>query len=134
MMRANDVLKEQEERRENRMSAMTPVMEQIGAKIRQQSIHNARAPYILYEIPTYVFGFPLFDLKEAVDFLVREFSKAGYWIWVVDGNTPNSKCLFISWVKPVKSRDLGKPILTTNYRPSVYDPTSMAFMPHDPNR
>jgi len=31
----------------------------------------------------------------------------------------------ISWIKPVKSRDLGKPILTTNYRPQVYDDTFM---------
>jgi Family of unknown function (DUF5759) len=132
MMRANDILKEQEERRENRMSAMGPVIEQISAKIRQQAIHNPRAPYILYEVPTYVFGYPLFDLKDAVEFLVREFTKAGYWVWVVDGSTPGSKCLMISWIKPVKSRDLGKPILTTNYRPQVYDPTTMAFMPRDP--
>jgi len=132
MMRANDILKEQEERRENRMSAMTPVIEQIGTKIRQQAIHNARAPYILYEVPTYVFGYPLFDVKDAIEFLVREFTKAGYWVWVVDGSSPGSRCLFISWVKPVKSRDNGKPILTTNYRPQVYDPTTIAFMPRDP--
>jgi hypothetical protein len=37
--------------------------------------------------------------------------------------------LFISWLKPVKTRDLGKPILTTNYRPQVYDPIS--FLPHE---
>jgi Family of unknown function (DUF5759) len=132
MMRANDIWKEQEERRENRMSAMNPVIEQISNKIRQQAIHNANAPYILYEVPTYVFGYPLFDLKDALNFLVREFSRAGYWVWVVDGGTPGSKCLFISWVKPVKSRDLGKPLLTTNYRPMVYDPSTTAFLPRDP--
>lgn len=132
MMRANEIWKEQEERRENRMSAMVPVIEQISTKIRQQAIHNANAPYILYEVPTYVFGYPLFDLKDALDFLVREFSKAGYWVWVVDGGTPGSKCLFISWVKPVKSRDLGKPLLTTNYRPQIYDPSTAAFLPRDP--
>jgi hypothetical protein len=133
MMRANDVSKEQEDRRDNRMAAMVPVMEQIGIKIRQQSIHNPRAPYIVYEVPTYVFGYPLFDVKDAVEFLMREFSKAGYWIWTVDGSTPGSRCLFISWVKPVKGRDVGKPILTTNYRPQVYDPTTIAFMPRDPH-
>lgn len=129
MMRANDIWKEQEERREHRMSAMTPVIEQIGNKIRQQAIHNPNAPYILYEVPTYVFGYPLFDLKEAVNFLVREFSRAGYWVWIVDGS--GSPCLFISWVKPVKSRDLGRPILTTNYRPQIYDPATTAFLPRD---
>ena len=125
MIRATDVLQEQQQRRENRMAAMVPVISQIQAKIRQQAIHNTNAPYILYDVPTYVFGYPLFSLKEALEFLVTEFSKAGYWIWIVDG-----KYLFISWMKAVKSRD-GKPILTTNYRPQVYDPASIAFLPNE---
>ena len=125
MLKANDLWKEQEERRENRMAAMTPVIAQIQAKIRQQAIHNPNAPYILYDVPTYVFGYPLFALKDAFEFLVREFSKAGYWVWIVE-----NKFLFISWLKPVKGRDMGRPILTTNYRPQVYDPTTLAFMPH----
>lgn len=123
MLRAKDVWDEQEQRRSNRMAAMGPVIEQIQAKIKQQAIHNTNAPYILYEVPTYVFGYPLFSLKEAVEFLNAEFARAGYWVWVVD-----SKFLFISWMKPVKTKDLGKPILATNYRPQVYDPSSFAFM------
>lgn len=120
MLRARDVWDEQEQRKQNRMAAMIPIITQIQAKIRQQAVYNSNAPYILYEVPTYVFGYPLFALKEALEFLVSEFSKAGYWIWVVE-----SKYLMISWIKPVKSRDLGKPILTTNYRPQVYDETFM---------
>lgn len=123
MQRAKDVWDEQEQRRENRMGAMNPVIAQIQAKIKQQAIHNTNAPYILYEVPTYVFGYPLFSLKEAIQFLVSEFGRAGYWIWVVD-----EKFLFISWMKAVKTRDLGKPILATNYRPQVYDPATLAFM------
>lgn len=125
MLRATDVLQEQQERRNNRMAAMVPVISQIQAKIRQQAIHNSNAPYILYDVPTYVFGYPLFSSKEALEYLVGEFSRAGYWIWIVDG-----KYLFISWMKAVKSRD-GKPILTTNYRPQVYDPASIAFLPDE---
>jgi hypothetical protein len=123
MLRARDVWDEQEERKANRMAAMNPVIEQIQAKIKQQAIHNSNAPYILYEVPTFVFGYPLYSLKEALDFLVTEFAKAGYWIWVVD-----TKFLFISWIKPVKTKDLGKPILATNYRPMAYSPEYFAFM------
>lgn len=123
MLKARDIWDEQEQRRSNRMAAMNPVIEQIQARIRQQAIHNTNAPYILYEVPTYVFGYPLFSLKEAIQFLVSEFGKAGYWVWVVD-----EKFLFISWLKPVKTRDVGKPILATNYRPMVYDPSTLAFM------
>jgi hypothetical protein len=123
MLRARDVWDEQEQRRDNRMAAMGPVIAQIQAKIKQQAIHNTNAPYILFDVPTYVFGYPLFSLKEAIQYLVSEFAKAGYWIWVVD-----EKYLFISWMKPVKTRDGGRPILATNYRPMVYDPATLAFM------
>lgn len=122
-MRARDVWDEQEERKNNRMAAMIPVISQIEAKIRQQAIHNSRAPYILYEVPTFVFGYPLYALKEAIEYLVTEFARAGYWVWVVD-----EKYLFISWMKPVKTRDLGKPILATNYRPQAYDPVYFSAM------
>jgi len=123
MMRARDVWDEQEQRKNNRMAAMIPVIAQIEAKIKQQAIHNSRAPYILYEVPSFVFGYPLYSLKEAIEYLVTEFARAGYWVWVVE-----EKYLFISWMKPVKTRDLGKPILATNYRPMVYDPSTLAFM------
>lgn len=128
MLKAKDIWDEQEERKQNRMAAMGPVIVQIQNKIRQQAVHNANAPYIVYEVPTYVFGYPLFQLSDAIQFLVTEFSKAGYWVWVVE-----AKYLVISWMKPVKSRDGGKPILTTNYRPQVYDPSTIAFMARNPN-
>jgi hypothetical protein len=128
MLKAREIWNEQEQRRLNRMAAMVPVMGQIQAKIRQQAIHNSNAPYIIYEVPTYVFGYPLFKLSEALEFLVKEYSSAGYWVWVVE-----TKYLMISWIKPVKTRDIGKPILATNYRPQVYDPSTIAFMARDPN-
>jgi hypothetical protein len=123
MLKARDVWDEQEQRKNNRMAAMGPVIDQIQAKIKQQAIHNSNAPYILYEVPTFVFGYPLYTLKEAIEYLVTEFARAGYWVWVVD-----QKFLFISWMKPVKTKDLGKPMLATNYRPQVYDTSTYAFM------
>jgi len=128
MMKASEVWNEQERRKNNRMSAMVPVMSQINAKIKTQAIHNAKAPYIVFEVPTYVFGYPLFTITEATEFLVREYSRAGYWVWVVD-----QKYLVISWIKPVKSRDVGKPILTTNYRPQIYDPTMFNVSAYNPS-
>jgi len=128
MLKARDVWDEQEERKQNRMAAMVPVIAQIQSKIRTQAIHNSNAPYIVFEVPTYVFGYPLFSLKEALEYLTTAFSKAGYWIWVVE-----TKYLMISWLKPIKTRDLGKPILATNYRPQIYDPSTIAFMSRDSN-
>lgn len=123
MLRARDVWDEQEDRKNSRMAAMGPVIDQIQAKVRQQAIHQSNAPYILYEVPSFVFGYPLYSLKEAIDYLVSEFAKAGYWVWVIE-----EKYLFISWMKPVKTKDLGKPILATNYRPQAYDPIYFSSM------
>ena len=110
------------------MAAMSPVMTQIQSKIRQQAVHNTKAPYIVYEVPSFVFGYPLYHLSEAIEFLLKEYAAAGYWVWVVD-----QKYLLISWIKPVKTRDMGMPILATNYRPQVYDPSAIAFMARDPS-
>ena len=128
MLKAREVWNEQERRRLNRMAAMGPVMAQIQAKIRQQAVHNTNAPYIVYEVPTFVFGYPLYPMNEALEFLTREYIAAGYWVWVVD-----QKYLLISWMKPVKTRDNGKPILATNYRPMVYDQSLMSFTARDPS-
>jgi hypothetical protein len=128
MLKAREVWNEQEGRRLNRMAAMSPVMTQIQSKIRQQAVHNTNAPYIIYEVPTFVFGYPLYALSEALEFLVKEYFAAGYWVWIVD-----QKYLLISWIKPVKTKDLGKPILATNYRPMVYDDSAIAFMARDPS-
>jgi len=116
MLRARDVWDEQEEHKLNKMAAMRPIIAQIEGKIRQQAIANSNAPYILTEVPSFVFGYPLFNHKDAIQYLLNVFLKAGFWVWNVE-----EKYLLISWLKPVKSRDLGKPILTTNYRPQVYD-------------
>ena len=59
MLKAREVWNEQEGRRLNRMAAMSPVMTQIQSKIRQQAVHNTNAPYIIYEVPSFVCGYPL---------------------------------------------------------------------------
>jgi hypothetical protein len=121
MMKAREVWDEQEERRLYKMTAMKPVLAQIEGKVRQQAIMNANAPYILFEVPSFVFGYPLYNFKDAVDYLQAELHKAGFWVWNVE-----EKYLLISWLKPIKTRDLGKPVLMTNYRPQVYDSTFLS--------
>jgi hypothetical protein len=99
MLKARDVWDEQETRREQRMAAMRPVLAQLYAKVRKQAIHAPTAPYILFEIPTYVFGYPLFQLSEARDYLTNTLQASGYLVWVVD-----EKFLLISWIKTAGGR------------------------------
>ena len=117
MLKARDVWDEQEERREKRMAAMRPVLSQIHGQIRKQAIHAPNAPYIVFEIPAYVFGYPLFQLTEAREYLMKTLGETGFMVWPIDG-----KYLLISWLKTAQGKLSHRPPLMTNYRPMPYDP------------
>jgi hypothetical protein len=118
MLKARDVWEEQETRKQQRMAAMRPVLAQLYAKIRKQAIHSPNAPYVVFEIPTYVFGYPLFQLTEAREYLFQTLQASGYMVWVVD-----EKYLMVSWMKTTAGKAATyRPPLVTNYRPMPYDP------------
>jgi hypothetical protein len=121
MLKARDVIQEQENQRERRMSAMRPVLAQIYAQIKKQAIHSPDAPYIVFEIPKFVFGYPLFKLTEAREYLLSTLGESGFGVWPV-----NNDYLLITWAKQQMNR--GRPSLLTNYRPQVYDPVALGSM------
>ena len=121
MLKARDVIQEQENQRERRMSAMRPVLAQIYAQIKKQAIHSPDAPYLVFEVPKFVFGYPLFKLTEAREFLLTTLTESGFNVWPV-----NNDYLLISWSKQQMNR--GRPSLLTNYRPQVYDPVALGSM------
>ena len=124
MLKARDVWEEQEARKQQRMAAMRPVLAQLYAKIRKQAIHSPNAPYVVFEIPSYVFGYPLFQLTEAREYLLNTLQTTGYMVWVVD-----EKYLMVSWMKTTPGKTgTYRPPLVTNYRPQVYDPTALGSM------
>jgi hypothetical protein len=121
MLKARDVIQEQENQRERRMSAMRPVLSQIYAQIKKQAIHAVDAPYTIFEVPKFVFGYPLFKITEAREYLINVLSESGFAVWPV-----NNDYLLISWTKQQMNR--GRPSLLTNYRPQVYDPVALSSM------
>jgi hypothetical protein len=123
MLKARDVWNEQEERRERRMSAMRPVLAQLYAKIRAQAIHNPNAPYVVFEVPGFVFGYPLFQMSEAREYLTKTLTDSGFLVWAVN----DDKYLLVSWLK-TQTRANHRPPLLTTYRPQVYDPSVMGSM------
>jgi hypothetical protein len=123
MLKAREVWDEQEARKQQRMAAMRPVLSQLYAKIRKQAIHSPNAPYVVFEIPTYVFGYPLFQLSEAREYLLTTLRESGFLVWVVD-----EKYLLISWVKTGGRTPTYRPPLLTNYRPQIYDPATLGNM------
>ena len=124
MLKARDVWEEQEARKQQRMAAMRPVLAQLYAKIRKQAIHSPNAPYVVFEIPNYVFGYPLFQLSEAREYLLHTLQTTGYMVWVVD-----EKYLMVSWMKTTPGKTgTYRPPLVTNYRPMPYDMTALGSM------
>lgn len=121
MLKARDVIQEQENQRERRMSAMRPVLAQIYAQIKKQAIHASDAPYLVFEIPKFVFGYPLFKLAEAREYLLETLTQSGFSVWPV-----NNDYLLIMWAKQQMNR--GRPSLLTNYRPLVYDAVALGSM------
>jgi len=106
------------------MAAMRPVLSQIQGQIRKQAIHSPNAPYIVYEVPPYVFGYPIYQLSEARDYLLKSLEDSGFLVWVVD-----EKYLLISWVKRTGGNKASyRPQLTTNYRPMVYEQVNLNQM------
>jgi hypothetical protein len=123
MLKAREVWEEQEDRRERRMQAMRPVLSQLYGQIRKQAIHAPNAPYVVFEVPGYVFGYPLFKLSEARDYIMKVLTEGGYMAWVVD-----EKYILISWMKVNGKTASHRPPLLTNYRPQVYDPSTLGSM------
>jgi hypothetical protein len=121
MLKARDVIQEQENQRERRMAAMRPVLSQIYAQIKKQAIHSTDAPYTIFEVPKFVFGYPLFKITEAREYLINVLSESGFAVWPV-----NNDYLLISWTKQQMNR--GRPSLLTNYRPMPYDPVALSSM------
>jgi hypothetical protein len=124
MLKARDVWNEQENRREQRMAAMRPVLASLYSQIRRQSIHAANSPYVVFEIPGFVFGYPLFQMSEAREYLLKTLTESGFQVWPVHENY-----LLVSWVKQQKPGN-HRPSLLTTYRPQVYDPVALGSMYH----
>lgn len=124
MMNAKEVWQDQEDRKEKRMRAMRPVLSQLYGQIRKQATHNPNAPYIVFEIPMYVFGYPLFQISEAREYIMNTLSQGGYMVWVID-----DKYLLISWLKTAGGKlSQHRPPVSINYRPNTYDPSLLESM------
>lgn len=124
MIRANDLWRQDEQRKTYRMAAMRPVMAQLSNKIKQQAIQYPDAPYLAYAVPSFVFGYPLYDVQEATEYILEMLLEQGYQVWKTDSTT-----LFISWMKPAKQSQQ-KTVRGSgpSYRPFVYDEAPLATM------
>jgi len=125
MLRAKDLWKQEEERKSSKMQAMRPVLSNLCSQLKLYAIQNPQAPYFAYDVPSFVFGYPLYDHREAVEYVRDALLEQGFQVWV-----SNSLTLVISWIKPQNQqpRLRAPPKTGADYRPFVYDDSAMNYL------
>ena len=128
MLQAKELWKAEDERKAGRMRAMRPVLAGLFNAIKLQSQQSPTSPYYAFDVPSFVFGYPLFDHIEAIQYVQETLEEQGFQVW--RASTPS--ILMISWMKPVKTQtreSSAKPTKTgADYRPFVYDDSAFAFL------
>ena len=121
MLRARDLWKQTEEQRSASMQAMRPVLATLFAQVKTHAATNPAAPYMTFDVPSFVFGYPLYNHREAIDYIKETLEEQGFTVWVAYNGT-----LLISWMRAGsgKARQTTK-APTNDYRPFVYDESAM---------
>jgi uncharacterized protein YcgL (UPF0745 family) len=119
MLRARDLWKQTEDQRSASMQAMRPVLATLFAQVKTHAGTNPAAPYMTFDVPSFVFGYPLYKHSEAIDYVKETLEEQGFTVWVAYNGT-----LLISWMRAGKVRQTPK-APTNDYRPFVYDESAM---------
>ena len=120
MLRARDLWKQTEDQRSASMQAMRPVLATLFAQVKTHAVTNPAAPYMPFDVPSFVFGYPLYNHREAIDYVKETLEEQGFTVWVAYNGT-----LLISWMRAGKVRQTPKAPSSADYRPFVYDESAM---------
>ena len=125
MLQAKELWKAEEERKAYKMRAMRPVLAGLSNDIKRHAQLNPHSPMFAFNVPSFVFGYPLYDHEEAIQYIQETLEEQGFRVWRVPPSV-----LMISWMKPAKQqKDTGKPPKPgPDYRPFVYDESAFAFL------
>jgi hypothetical protein len=90
MVKAEDLRKDQNERNDKKKKTFKKIYKKIEQKISVANSINDY--YILYEVPEFILGIPLYSLNEAVVYIKHKLKKNGF---KVEYYHPNK--LLIEW-------------------------------------
>lgn len=119
MLKAQDLWKQVEQQKTIKMNAMKPVLTNLFAQLKTHAGLHPDSPVFAFDVPSFVFGYPLYDHKEAIQFCRETLEERGFQVWV------SGSVLVISWIKSEKQKTLGN---IASYRPFAYDPSAMEFL------
>lgn len=124
MLKAQDLWKQVEQQNTIKMNAMKPVLANLFSQLKNHAIIHPESPVFAFDVPSFVFGYPLFDHKQAIQYCKETLEERGFQVWVTNST------LVISWIKPTKqsSKTFVPPPIGPSYRPFVYDESALDFL------
>lgn len=97
MLTINDILAKKKHREEKRHEVFNILLERCCKKIEQAD--NMKILYCVFEVPEFLFGYPLYNLNECVGYLLQELTKRGFQVQYIFPHT-----IIISWFVTVAPR------------------------------
>ena len=90
MVKAEDLIKNQQEREKIKFKTFSKIYNNIEKKISLASTSDFY--YIWYEIPEFIIGFPLYNLEECKTYIIKQIKNNGFTIEEFDENI-----ILITW-------------------------------------
>lgn len=92
MVKAEDLIKEQEEKNNMRKEYYKKVYKRVEKKIVQ--VNSVNESQCWYEIPEFILGIPLYSFEDCKQYLINRLQKNGFKTNMLNNNT-----IFIDWSK-----------------------------------
>lgn len=92
MVKAEDLIKEQEEKTNMRKEYYKKVYKRVEKKIVQ--VNSVNESQCWYEIPEFILGIPLYSFEDCKQYLINRLQKNGFKTNMLNNNT-----IFIDWSK-----------------------------------
>ena len=90
MVKAQDLISAQKEREKIKYKTFAKIYQKIEKKITLASSSNLY--YVWYEIPAFLMGFPLYNVKECKKNIIRQIEENGFKVEEYESNI-----ILISW-------------------------------------
>jgi hypothetical protein len=105
----NSLIIDQSNQQQKKLDIYNKIIEKIYNKIK--IVNKRKKTNLIYEIPNYIFGFPLYDNRTCLVFIISSIRKNGFFIKY---NYPN--IIYISWKNIVRNnlKNVTKNLMQTN--------------------
>lgn len=124
MININSLYHEQEEREKNKKEIYDSVLQKCHNKIRCSSKTNPYDQWCYFVIPKFIYGIPLYNLSECINYLVTHLSKNGF-----NTTYTHPNLLVITWFKSETAVKRNNKIVSDLPLKSVdnYKPTNLIY-------